>query len=91
MYGVDAVIVRDDEGIGSYVSKINFELARSDLKIGRDGKGRTPWQVGVDAIKPETPKTQPAGKNGSPSATANEPCPSHLPSERPTQRTRQQR
>ena len=47
-YGVDATIVRDDDGIGSYISKIHFELTRSDLKTGR-GKSRTPWQIGLDA------------------------------------------
>ena len=49
LHGVVAEIVRDDDGIGSYVSKINLELTRSDLKQARGDKGRTPWQVGVDA------------------------------------------
>ncbi len=49
-YGVDAVCVRDDEGLGDYVSKINFELARNDLKHGdRDFNSRSPWQVALDA------------------------------------------
>ncbi|MCP4962552.1 MAG: hypothetical protein GY925_25190, partial [Actinomycetia bacterium] len=50
-YGVDAVIIRDDRGVGTYVSKIHLELVRSDLKQTRGGKGRTPWQVGVDAAE----------------------------------------
>lgn len=49
-YGVDAVCVRDDKGLGDYVSKINFELARNDLKHGdRDFNSRSPWQVALDA------------------------------------------
>ncbi len=49
-YGVDAVCVRDDKGLGDYVSKIHFELARNDLKHGdRDFNSRSPWQVGLDA------------------------------------------
>ncbi|MCP4965695.1 MAG: protein rep, partial [bacterium] len=50
-YGVDAVIIRDDKGIGTYVSKIHLELVRSDLKQTRGSEGRTPWQVGVDAAE----------------------------------------
>jgi hypothetical protein len=46
--GVDLVPVRDDEGIGAYVSKIEFEIARGDLKRGRSGS-RSMWQVGLDA------------------------------------------
>ncbi len=49
-YGVDAVCVRDDKGLGDYVSKIHFELARNDLKQGdQDFSSRSPWQVGLDA------------------------------------------
>ncbi len=49
-YGVDAVCVRDDEGLGDYVSKIHFELTRNDLKHSdRDFNSRSPWQVGLDA------------------------------------------
>lgn len=52
LYGVDAVPVRDEAGIGAYVSKIHYELARSDLKVGRnDGRSRSPWQVGIDAAE----------------------------------------
>lgn len=46
--GVDAVPVRDNDGLGEYVSKIHFELVRSDLKQGRR-KSRTPWQIALDA------------------------------------------
>lgn len=47
--GVDAVPVRDNEGIGEYVSKIHYELVRSDLKHGRRRTNRTPWQIAIDA------------------------------------------
>lgn len=50
-YGVDATPVRDHPGIGAYVSKIHFELARSDLKTNKNNPGRTsrtPWQVAID-------------------------------------------
>ena len=46
--GVDAVPVKNAEGLGSYVSKIHYELVRSDLKTGRR-KNRTPWQIALDA------------------------------------------
>ena len=39
-------------GIGAYVTKIHYELARSDLKIGRDeGRARAPSQLGIDAAE----------------------------------------
>lgn len=47
--GVDAVPVRDNDGLGEYVSKIHFELVRSDLKRGRRRSSRTPWQIAIDA------------------------------------------
>ena len=46
--GVDLKPIRDDQGVGSYVSKIEFEIARGDLKRGR-GESRSMWQVGLDA------------------------------------------
>ena len=46
--GVDAVPVRDTNGLGDYVSKIHFEMVRSDLKRGRR-QSRTPWQIALDA------------------------------------------
>ncbi|MGB5760868.1 MAG: protein rep [Acidimicrobiales bacterium] len=46
--GVDLQPIRDDEGIGAYVSKVEFEIARGDLKRGR-GDSRSMWQVGLDA------------------------------------------
>jgi hypothetical protein len=46
--GVDLVPVRDEAGIGRYVSKVEMELTRSDLKGGRKGS-RSHWQVGLDA------------------------------------------
>jgi hypothetical protein len=51
LYGVDATPIKDQAGIGAYVSKIHYELTRSDLKTGgREGanRSRTPWQVGLD-------------------------------------------
>ena len=51
-YGVLALPVRDDDGLGAYVSKIHYELARSDLKQGDvDWNHRSPWQVGLDAAR----------------------------------------
>jgi len=48
--GVDVTPVRDDHGIGSYVSKIQYELARGDLKCGRGRSGsRSLFQIAVDA------------------------------------------
>ena len=46
--GVDVEPVRDEEGVGSYISKIELELTRGDLKRGR-GESRSMWQVGLDA------------------------------------------
>jgi hypothetical protein len=46
--GVDVVPVRDEEGIGAYISKVELELTRGDLKRGR-GESRSMWQVGLDA------------------------------------------
>ena len=46
--GVDAVPVKDNDGLGEYVSKIHYELVRSDLKRGRR-ENRTPWQIALDA------------------------------------------
>lgn len=49
--GVDAVPVRDAAGLGEYVSKIHYELVRSDLKKGRRRSSRTPWQIALDAAE----------------------------------------
>lgn len=46
--GVDLVPIRDEEGIGAYISKIELELTRGDLKRGA-GDSRSMWQVGLDA------------------------------------------
>lgn len=45
--GVDLKPIRDDDGIGAYVSKVEFEIARGDLKRGR-GDSRSMWQVALD-------------------------------------------
>ncbi|MEM9893769.1 MAG: hypothetical protein AAF962_23180 [Actinomycetota bacterium] len=47
--GVTVVPIRDDNGIGAYVSKIELELVRSDLKTGRTSGSRSHWQIGIDA------------------------------------------
>jgi hypothetical protein len=49
--GVDAVPVKDSNGLGDYVSKIHYELVRSDLKHGRRRANRTPWQIALDAAE----------------------------------------
>lgn len=48
--GVDAIPVKNNTGLGDYVSKIHFELVRSDLKHGRR-RNRTPWQIALDAAE----------------------------------------
>ncbi|MEM7339783.1 MAG: hypothetical protein AAF467_14105 [Actinomycetota bacterium] len=51
-YGVKGDPVRDNAGIGAYVSKIHFEMARSDLKHGDvTWDQRSPWQLGLDAAR----------------------------------------
>ncbi len=54
-FGVDIRSVKTSAGIGTYVSKINYELARSDLKKGRGGGSRTPFQILEDAIDNDHP------------------------------------
>lgn len=53
-YGVDVRPVRDEKGIGEYVSKIEFEMTRSDLKTDRtrasENGSRTPWQIAADFL-----------------------------------------
>lgn len=49
--GVTLVPIRDDNGIGAYVSKIELELVRSDLKVGRNTGSRSHWQVGAAAAE----------------------------------------
>jgi len=46
--GVDLEPIRDEAGIGAYVSKLQLETARGDLKRGRGGS-RSVWQIGLDA------------------------------------------
>ncbi len=53
--GVTVVPIRDDNGIGAYVSKIELELARSDLKGGRRAGSRSMWQVAADAAQQGDP------------------------------------
>ena len=48
-FGVELRSVKNDTGIGTYISKVNLEMARGDLKTGRNG-GRTPFQILKDAI-----------------------------------------
>lgn len=49
-FGVEMKSVKNDSGIGTYISKVNLEMARGDLKNGRNG-GRTPFQILADAIR----------------------------------------
>lgn len=53
--GVQVEPIRDAEGIGAYVSKIELELTRSDTKKGRGKRSRTHWQVGLDAADDNAP------------------------------------
>lgn len=46
--GVDLRPIRDHAGIGEYVSKIEMEIGRGDLKHGREGS-RSTWDIGLDA------------------------------------------
>jgi hypothetical protein len=46
--GVDLTPVHTLEGLGDYLSKIELEVARGDLKRAR-GDSRSPWQIALDA------------------------------------------
>jgi hypothetical protein len=46
--GVDLIPIRDSAGIGEYVSKIDMEITRGDLKQGRNGS-RSTWDIGLAA------------------------------------------
>ena len=48
--GVDVRLVKDDKGLGEYVSKIEFEMTRTDLMGGRQ-RSRTPWEIGYDGYR----------------------------------------
>ena len=54
--GVTVFPIRDDQGVGAYVSKIELELVRSDLKTGRTTGSRSHWQVGIDAATNGDPR-----------------------------------
>ncbi len=49
-FGIRLDSVKDDKGIGQYVSKVNHELARGDLKSARTDTSRTPFQILADAV-----------------------------------------
>jgi hypothetical protein len=51
--GVDVQPIRDESGIGAYVSKVAMETTRSDLKTGKRDN-RSHWQVGLDAAAGDT-------------------------------------
>jgi hypothetical protein len=53
--GVTLIPIRDDHGIGAYVSKIEYELVRSDHKRGRN-TSRSSWQIGIDAATSGHPR-----------------------------------
>lgn len=89
LYGVDAVPVRDEAGIGAYVSKIHYELARSDLKIGRDdGRSRSLGRSASTPPKRVTPTTPDVGGSGPRSPRAHEHSACRQPCERGTAGTR---
>ncbi|MCC7078742.1 MAG: protein rep [Acidimicrobiia bacterium] len=56
MHGVDVRPVRDDAGIGEYVSKVAMELARPDRKEGRGG--RTVWEILGDIVEHRRPEDE---------------------------------
>ena len=58
IHGVDVVPVRtrnrrheDDDALAYYLGKIQLELTRQDLKVGRSKTSRAPWQIGLDAAE----------------------------------------
>jgi hypothetical protein len=51
--GVDVQPIRDESGIGAYVSKVAMEATRSDLKTGKRDS-RSHWQIGLDAAAGDT-------------------------------------
>ncbi len=53
--GVQTQSVKNASGVGTYVSKVNLELARSDLKKGRAYGSRSPFQILEDAIDNDLP------------------------------------
>jgi len=55
--GVDLQPVRGVDALAGYLSKVELEAVRSDLKKGRNGS-RTPWEIATDAA------------NGDPRSTA---------------------
>ncbi len=57
LHGVDLVPVRvtsrtdGDDALARYLGKIQLEMTRQDLKVGRSMQSRSPWQIGLDAAK----------------------------------------
>ena len=52
-FGLDTVPVKADtaEGVGQYVSKVGYELALADTKIGRSEGQRHPFAIAADAAE----------------------------------------
>ena len=55
IHGVDLAPVRTtprgdgDEALARYLGKIQLEMTRQDLKVGRATTSRSPWQIALDA------------------------------------------
>ena len=94
--GVDAVPVRDAAGLGEYVSKIHFELVRSDLKkdaadrVARRGRSLSTlprpatvgtWLGGSSTATP--PRASGSSRASQPSARSTSSKPKTSPTKRP--------
>ena len=57
IYGVDLEPVRTrsrepgEDALARYLGKIQLEMTRQDLKVGRTSRSRSPWQIGLDAAE----------------------------------------
>ncbi len=57
IHGVDLIPVRTksreegDDALARYLGKIQLEMTRQDLKVGRTMSSRSPWQIGLDAAE----------------------------------------
>ena len=49
-----------EDALARYLGKIQLEMTRQDLKVGRTSRSRSPWQIGLDAA--ETGNAQDAAR-----------------------------